>query len=349
MTMRHGRLGLLVVIMSAMLLAAACGPLSKSQDETKDKQSSTAEAEDQQKLAEKYMAYTNISLYINDKLEQSLQFYFGKFGAGEELAIDPTKTNMENGIFLDLNKYVRDLEGSAQYPQQSPSLDKLDEAADALFPKLQELTANIAEADSYYKMKSYVDDGMAKGKELHSSIYAGYQETLPLIQSFDQEYNNHFMSLSAQKLGAFEQKDELVRYYSLKSIVSAIELEAALPPKGTPVNVETEMDRDLLQQNYQTLVDDLNQFIELSKDAERIKAEGIDSSFAYVNNFKVILTRLKAAATDVKIAAAAEGIKQDESAASSYGKNKETEVLDNYRIKIKESILQYWTLLEKGK
>lgn len=347
--MKRGHLGLLVVIMSAILLTSACGPLSKSQGEAKEKQSATVEPEDQQKLAEKYIAYTNISLYITDKLDQSLNFYFDKFGAGEELAIDPAKTNMENGIFLDLNKYVRELEGSAPYPQQAPSLEELDQAAAALFPKLQELTASIAEADSYYKMKSYVDDGMAKGKELHGSIYAGYQETLPLIQTFDQAYNNHFMSLSEEKLEAFEQKDEQVRYYSLKSIVSAIELEAVLPPKGTPVNAETELDRDLLQQKYQVLVDDLNQFLELSKDGERIKAEGIDSSFAYANNFKLTITRLKAAATDIKMAAAAEAIKQDESTAGSSRKNKEAEVLDIYRIKIKESIVQYWTLLEKGK
>lgn len=330
--------------MTIMHMVSACSFFTKSQEVTSENLLITTEAQVQQKQAQKYLAYTEVDLYISDKLERSLRFYFNKFGSGEELVIDTINANMENGVFLDLTKYDRMLQQSAQYPEQEPSMDRLDEAAAALIPKLRELTATVLEVDTYYKMKSYVDDDMEMGKVLHRRLYAMHLEVSPLIQRFEEEYVQHFRSFSSQRMEILNQKDEQIRYYSLKSIVSAIELAQALPPQGANFNAEAKLDRELVERRYGILVKDMNQFQMLSKDRERLMLEGVDTSFAYMNDFKSALIGLKAAATDVKLAIIAGALEQENSGGAALGKD----VFQLFRIQIKESILQYWSALENG-
>ncbi|WFD10928.1 YiiG family protein [Tepidibacter hydrothermalis] len=247
---------------------------------------------------QKYTAYISLNNFITRNLEKSLDYYFDKFGDTEEIKVDKN-SNLQNGILLQLNK--KELEENLKYASKNPSLDKIDKCVKELDPKLKELIDLIDEADSYYKLKSYMDDDFVKGKSLHKKICLQYNEVKPLAKKFSSEFESAFLKKSNKDLENFKKNDYMIRYYALSVILRAKDLETELNDQGITCENVSDLDVDKFKEKYNLLVEDTNKFLDYSKDAERIKKEKLDPNFEYANVFKYRITDVKAAATDILI------------------------------------------------
>lgn len=295
-------------------------------------------------MIKKYTAYTKLNLLVTGKLESCLRFYFGKFGATEEFKVD-SRTSLSNGIFLELSK--KDMTGVEEYASKEPSIAGVDSSVKEMYPKLKELVQSLEEADLYYKMKSYVDDNMAKGKELHKKIYSQSLEVKPLAAKFTSELAADFSKKSKAELNNLEKKDFKVRYYSLRSVMSAMELEDEIVRQGISSKNLKDLDMEKFKEKYNLLVEHTNKFLEISKDLEQLKKEKINESIAYVSDFRISVMNTKTAATDMIIRAEAEKNAKNGTAKDISREEKEVGTPENYSKKIKESIIHYLTNLSK--
>lgn len=290
----------------------------------KDKEKSEST---EQKHNEKYEAYAALDTFITGKLQESLDYYFSKFGDTEEFKVDKND-NLYNGILLEFNK--KELEEAFSYYSIEPHFDKVDNSTKNLEPEFKELMQALSEADTYYKLKSYVDDDFVKGKELHKKIYSQYIKIRPLNNQFSSDFGEFFKKDSKAKLEYFKKNDFMIKYYALSSLLKAKELESELQRQKITKDNMGSLDISKYKEKYNLLVTDMNKFLEYSKDSNRIKKEKIDTTFLY------IIMDVKAAATDILIKAQGNNSYKN----SGYRRNQEgtTEYFSN---KIKEAILQY--------
>lgn len=284
------------------------------------------EKEDE-KYNEKYEAYATLDTFITGKVQESLDYYFSKFRYTEELKANKND-DLYNGILLEFNK--KELEEVFSYYSAEPHFDKVDNSLKRLHPKFKELMQYLSEIDTYYKLKSYVDDDFIKGKELHKKIYSQYIKVKPLKKEFSSNFGDFFREDSKKKLEEFKKNDFMIKYCALSSLLKAKDLEIELQRQNIAKGNMESLDISKFKEKYNLLVADMNKFLEYSKDSNRIKKENIDQGFPYA------IMDVKAAATD--ILTKTQG--NDSYRNSSYGRNQEgtTEYLSN---KIKEAILQY--------
>lgn len=247
---------------------------------------------------QKYVAYIALDNFITGKLEESLDYYFEKFGDTDEVKVDKN-SDLQNGIFLKFNK--KELEENLKYASKNPSFNELDNCVKKLEPKLNELVDLLDEADSYYKLKSYMDDDFVKGKVLHKKIHLQYKEVKPLSKKFSSDFEIIFLKKSKKDLENFKKNDYMIRYYALSVILRAKDLEAELNNQGITSENVSDLDVDAFKEKYNLLVEDTNKFLNYSKDSDRIKKEKLDPNFEYANVFKYRITDIKAAATDILI------------------------------------------------
>lgn len=277
---------------------------------------------------QKYFAYIALDNFVTGKLDKSLNYYFEKFGDTEEIKVDKSY-NLQTGILLQFDKV--ELEKNLEYASKNPSLGELDNCIKKLDPKLKKLIDLLDEADSYYKLKSYIDDDFVKGKSLHKKIYLQYNEVKPLTKKFSSVFESEFLKKSKTDLESFEKKDFIIRYYALSVILRAKNLEVELNNQGITSKNVSDLDIDAFKEKYNLLVEDTNKFLNYSKDADRIKKENLDPNFEYANAFKYRIADVKAAATDILIRAQNGNI-------NSTSKDGTPE---DYNEKIKEAVSEY--------
>ncbi|WP_027625282.1 YiiG family protein [Clostridium lundense] len=275
----------------------------------------------------KYEAYATLDTFITGNLQESLDYYFSKFGDTEEFKVDKND-NLYNGILLEFNK--KELEEGFSYYSTEPHFEKVDNALKELHPAFKELIQALSDADTYYKLKSYVDDDFVKGKELHKKIYSKYIKVKPLNKKFSSDFGDFFREDSKKKLEEFKKNDFMIKYYALSSLLKAKDLESELQRQKVTKNNMASLDVSKYKEKYNLLVADMNKFLEYSKDSNRIKKEKIDPAFPYK------IMDVKAAATDILTKAQGNNSYKN----SGYSRNGEgtTEYLSN---KIKEAILEY--------
>ncbi|RXI50018.1 hypothetical protein DP130_03315 [Clostridium tetani] len=284
------------------------------------------EKEDE-KYNEKYEAYATLDTFITGKLQESLDYYFVKFGYTEEFEANKNDY-LYNGILLEFNK--NELEKVFSYYSAKPNFDKVDNSLKNLHAEFKELIQSLSDADTYYKLKSYVDDDFIKGKELHKKICSQYTKVKPLKKEFSSNFGDFFIGDSKEKLEEFKKNDFMIKYYALSSLLKAKDLEIELQRQKVAKGNMESLDIRKFKEKYNLLVADMNKFLEYSKDSNRIKKENIDQAFPYA------IMDVKSAATD--ILTKAQG--KDSYRNFGYSKNQEgtTEYFSN---KIKEAILQY--------
>ncbi|MEI7025545.1 DUF3829 domain-containing protein [Paenibacillus sp. y28] len=265
--------------------------------------------DNEQLLRQKIGAYTALAVFMKGKQNDLLEYYFLHFGAAEPLAVDSKSSKLMTGIFLEF-KNKKEIDPYFGYADKQPALDEADRTLKELYPKWNELMTSIIEADSYYKMKSYVDDDFAKGKELHRSILALRAEVKPLTDSFLAQFGTLLAEQRTAELNDFKSKNLLVTYYALNTIVAAREVEAELNRQGLTYRNVTDLDTVEFQGKYEVLVESAGQFLAYSKDAERLKQEALDYNVSSMDIFRARVVNLKAAATDILMKAKQESAKE---------------------------------------
>lgn len=336
------------IMMMGILLCAlltSCGKLK-----TVFNAASSLQSEERPEIAEKstkqpavtpeqkYAAYTNLDMFLTGKLQESLDAYTAKFGEADVFKVKKND-NLYMGILVDtMNK--KELDESFDYASRQPAMDEVDQTVKELNPKFKALIATLEEANTYYKLKSYVDDDFVKGRILHQTIH---EQTAQMKPQLDQ-FITAFEAKRAQKLqgdlDSFKQKDYMIRLYALSFMLKAGEIQDELNRQGITSNNMKALNEGPIKDKYSLLVADMNQFLEYVKDTERIKKEGLNTNFTPVEVYKSRIIQLKASATDL-LARAEEARNDLSSSKSKFTKQNKDGTPENYSKKLKEAWSDY--------
>ncbi|CAH2214808.1 YiiG family protein [Tepidibacter aestuarii] len=319
---------IIAIVITISTFLTSCGNIKDAMHLDKSKKENSIFNDTESLNNEKYTSYIALDNFITGKLKNSLNYYFEKFGDTPEIKVDKN-SDIYTGTLLEVKKI--EVQESLKYAFKKPFFNDLDNYVKALDPKLKELIDLLDEADSYYKLKSYIDDDFVKGKALHKKIYLKYNEFEPLAKKFSSHFEVVFLDKSREDLENFKKNDFMIRYYALSVILKAKSLESELNNQGITCENISDLNIDKFKEKYNLLVQDTNKFLEYSKDLDRIEKEKLDPNFEYANVFKYRITDVKAAATDI-LTRAQNGNKN---------KNKDYGTPEYYTKKIKDAVYEY--------
>lgn len=282
----------LIIIMIGCIILTSCGSIKNT---IKDNEIiSKMDTE----IDEKYSSYIDIDILIKGKLKDSMEYYYETFGKLEDMKLKDRLNIYTGDYFVFMEKKIeKDLDNIVKNPLE----DEMKSYTSELNPKLKELIYLLEEMDSYYKLKSYVDDDFVKGKELHKQIISKYDEVKPLADKYSSNFNLVFIENSKKELENFKKKDFMINYYFLSSILRAKDIETELSNQNISSKNVRDLDIVKYKEKYNLLVEDMNRLLEYSKDGDRVKKEKLEPTFS-ITAMECIMD-VKAAATDILIRA----------------------------------------------
>lgn len=270
-----------LICVAMCLLLTSCGSAEKSK------------AVNSKENTQKYNNYVTLSNYMTEWMNSALVTYFNKFGIENEIIIKEGFDGF-NGVPI-LETHKDDLDKALEYASKKPSYGETDVAIKSLHPKMKGLMNTLGEIENYYKAKSFVDDKFNKGKELHKKVCAQYKEYNTLAEKFFTSFDTISKQKKKEDLDKLKENDMMIRYYAMSILNRAQDIEMSFyKAKVTDDNI-LDYDVNKYKEKYDLLTEDINKFIEYSKDDKRRKKEQI----AILPTFSSDIKRVKVAATDI--------------------------------------------------
>ncbi|KAJ50596.1 hypothetical protein BD780_002714 [Clostridium tetanomorphum] len=269
------------ICVAMCLLLTSCGSADKSK------------AVSSQEDTKKYNNYVTLSNYMTGWLDTALATYFNKFGIENEIIIKKGFDGFNGVPILDAHK--NDLDKALEYASKKPSYGETDAKIKVLHPKMKELMNTLGEIQSYYKSKGFIDDKFAKGKELHKKVCAQYKEYDALAEKFFTSFDTITEQKKKEDLDKLKKNDMMIRYYAMSILNRAQDIEMSFYKAKINDNNILNYDVNKYKEKYDLLTEDINKFIEYSKDDERRKKEKI----AIIPTFSSDVKRVKVTATDI--------------------------------------------------
>ncbi|BDR70373.1 hypothetical protein K144313037_17850 [Clostridium tetani] len=270
-----------LICMAMCLLLTSCGSAEKSK------------AVNSKEDIEKYNNYITLSNYMTGWMDSALGTYFEKFGIGDEIVIKEGFNGFNGVPILETQK--NQLDKALEYASKKPSYGETDNDMKALHPKMKELMNTLGEIENYYNAKSFIDDKFNKGKELHKKVCSQYKEYSDVAVKFFTSFDNITEQKKKEDLDKLKENDMMIRYYAMSILNRVQDIEMSFyRSKITDDNI-LDYDTNKYKEKYDLLTEDINKFIEYSKDNKRAKKEQI----AILPTFSSDIKRAKVAATDI--------------------------------------------------
>ncbi|WP_026342211.1 YiiG family protein [Paenibacillus fonticola] len=220
----------------------------------------------------KYSAYINLNnMMTGGMFDRMMETYIDEFGLDEEIYISDDFSEFTSAPVLD--GLVNAVNTAVDRASGEPSYGDADASLILLGPTMLDLIDTMKEISTYYSAKTFVDDQFVKGKELHRQFIAQYEEYGPLADQFFDDFDLIAAQQKLKDLDKLKEQDLLIRYYALSVVMRAQDIEKAF--FDAEIYDENILDYDLEEYRamYDLLTDDLNQFMEYSKDDKRRKKE----------------------------------------------------------------------------
>jgi len=245
-------------------------------------------------LAEKLGEYINCLNYASKFASSSRKRYLSWV---DEKTGPTGKERSVGGVgSLEQDSCLKSLENAKT---MAPSLPELDAAAGNYKTALQELVPLVDAAKKYYDQEDYKDDKMAKGKQMHGPLMAGFAKFRAADKPFDDIVTRMNEALNARQLQKLA-KDPAARLQYLtkkslaesKALVSEVDIAALkdldlakyqvaldnVEKANTELETYTtshkaEVDKVSL---FQSFVSDQEKFIKAAKELMRRKRDNKD-------------------------------------------------------------------------
>ena len=160
-------------------------------------------------LSEKLGEYINCLNYATKSVSYSRGQYFGWV---DEKTGPTGKERSVGGLpAIDADNCLKSIDKAKTLP---PTLPEVEAAAAAYKTALEELVPIADTAHKYYSQNDYKDDKLAKGKQMHAQIVAGFAKFRTADKSFDGIVTGMNEALSARQLQKLA-KDPAARLHYL--------------------------------------------------------------------------------------------------------------------------------------
>lgn len=240
---------------------------SKLQEASNSNDNNSTEAA-YQSLVEKNNYYVECSNDLSDSTIKSYNRYLS--WANKDMGPTGKETNIY-GLF-ELSDGMSCKEGINKAKTTGRSIPDLEKAADEFINAFIELEPLAVEAYAYYQQKNYEDDGMAKGKELHSKLIFSFDKFSIANNKFNEELDKLVAELDTEELSRLEKSGQKAQYLSTKALVLA-----------NKINKQGNVD-DFHQIEINSFTEKVNEYEknynEMKDYAEKNKTE-IDDYFGY--------------------------------------------------------------------
>lgn len=305
-----------------------------------DEKKPAADSQADQIETEKWNAYVALS-GKSDSLMKMFSEYENRLGNGPEPVLNDkdlayfVKRIGESRRMMDQSTSALTAAAISQ-AEKKPQSD-LDLKALAFARSVNQTWAKMAEIQGYYEAKSHVDDGLAKGREMHAGILADYQTLAAAYLVFSEAMDQQNRLIMAKETKSMRDGGLKILPAALDMLIAARDFNdeigrqlAALNEEAPPV-----LEAAPLQALYERLVKGLAAIEAVEADQAQRQKEGLfDDRVARVVDY---CRQIKGAATDV-MAEANKGESSDS------GLN--AKVLDEYNRKLDLFIGAYNRMIE---
>ncbi|MHA7962897.1 DUF3829 domain-containing protein [Paenibacillus sp. CAU 1782] len=277
------------------LVTVILGACSGLKDAVSGNGGAVAAAKDTQK----YNAYIDLSNFMNGFLETNVYSYATYFGFDEEIAFlkrgfDPE--TFDGMIISPMSEPTfNQVDEAVVYADTEPSYGVTDEKMKELAPKLKQLLETINEVQSYYSSKSFIEDDFELGKELHTKLVNQYYDFSDAADVFYTEFDVITTQKNLENLEQFKEEGYMLHYHAKSILMNAQEIQQAFYDADVDDSNILDLDSAKYKEMYNALTENVNQFMELAKDDEQKKKEGINSFWDFDNSVEDI----KSAATTI--------------------------------------------------
>lgn len=265
--MNKRNLSLMAFVLSFSLLLSGCmgTPPAKDTDDVTDTPGvANTETKAPKGMDDIDAANAKLASYIdciNDHSERALDS-FDRYTMWADEATGPTGQEQNiYGLFtlpLDTKKCI---DGIAASVKMKPAYAALDKVATEYSTALVNLVPVLKEANEYYEEKNYLDDAMAKGKEMHPKLIAAFKAFETADATMRTELEAITDELDAKELTLIEKQEGKKYPYLTKSLMilakKLVDEGSVSADKLQDVNV------DSFQKNitaYETAVDALKAY-----------------------------------------------------------------------------------------
>ncbi|GAA0136377.1 hypothetical protein YSY43_32180 [Paenibacillus sp. YSY-4.3] len=229
---------------------------------------------EEEHAAAKYGAYINLNnMMTGGTFDRAIESYISEFGMDEDMYISEDFSGSGFATVPGLAGLAMTVNTAVDRAAGEPSYGAADEALIQLGPAMLDLLDTMEEISDYYSDGTFVEDQLAKGKELHSQFIAQYHTYEPLANQFYNDFDQIAADQKLKDLDKLKEQDYLIRYHALSVVMRAQDIEKTF--FEAEIYDENILDCNLEEYRilFDLLVQDAKQFTEYAKDAKRKKQE----------------------------------------------------------------------------
>ncbi len=147
----------------------------------------------------------------------------------------PVNTNRAFGLYelYDVTKLVAD---ASKALDAEPKLAGLDASMKAYIEAYAQLAPIIGEANTYYERKDYLDDNLARGKQIHTRLVPAAAAFLDARKKVEQEFQTEQTKLAQKELAAIErQEGRKAHWHRVNLMLAAQRIIDRMPSNASPI------------------------------------------------------------------------------------------------------------------
>lgn len=223
---------LAIALLSAAPMAAAQAP-----DATRRQQADDAALETINAKMNAYVALMNRTLRASESIE--------RYKSWVDMEKGPVNKNRAFGVYelYDVTDLIAE---ASQALGQEPKLPDLDGSMKTYIEAYSGLAPIIDEANTYYERKDYLDDNLARGKQIHARLAPAAKAFLAARAKLEQDFQTERANLAMRELAAIEQREgRKAHWHRTHLMITARRIVDRLPDSDDPTVDVAALDADV--------------------------------------------------------------------------------------------------------
>ncbi|MEZ0169008.1 DUF3829 domain-containing protein [Microvirga sp. TS319] len=229
-----------IALLSTVPMAAAQAPDAARRQQTDDAALETINAK-----MNAYVALMNRTLRASESIE--------RYKSWVDMEKGPVNKNRAFGVYelYDVTDLIAE---ASEALGQGPKLPDLDSSMKAYIEAYSGLAPIIDEANTYYERKDYLDDNLARGKQIHARLApaakaflaARAKAFLAARAKVEQDFQAERANLAMRELAAIEQREgRKAHWHRTHLMITARRIVDRLPDSDDPTVDVAALDADV--------------------------------------------------------------------------------------------------------
>lgn len=184
-----------------------------------------------------YVALMNRTLRASESIE--------RYESWVDMEKGPVNKNRVFGVY-ELHDVTALIAEATEALKSEPALAGLDPGMKAYIEAYTQLAPIIDEANTYYERKEYLDDDLARGKQIHARLAPAAKTFLAAREKVEEEFGVERTKLAQRELAAIERLEgRKARWHRTHLLTAAQRIVERLPSNERPVVDVAALDADV--------------------------------------------------------------------------------------------------------